>query len=115
VTSFPKAKPIVPTLGLWSPTTSRDEDEDDDALFPNFANVGAAAVEAASEVPRTSTVSHNAEGATEKASSSSAKPPQLGAGAGGLWGSGLRSTSDEADRIRDLSPTKRRWTVAERS
>ncbi|KAK4109639.1 hypothetical protein N656DRAFT_800858 [Canariomyces notabilis] len=115
VTSFPKAKPIVPTLGLWSPSTSRDEDEDDDALFPNFANVGAAAVEAASEVPRTTTVVDSAHGSTEKASASSAKSPQLGAGAGGLWGSGLRSTSDEGDRIRDLSPTKRRWTVAERS
>lgn len=39
-------------------------------------------------------------------------PEQLGGGAGGLWG--LPPPPDEAERFRDMSQTKRRWTVNER-
>lgn len=40
------------------------------------------------------------------------KMSQLGGGLGGLWG--LPPPPDEAERFRDLSHTKRRWTVNER-
>ncbi|PHH69402.1 hypothetical protein CDD83_5727 [Cordyceps sp. RAO-2017] len=38
---------------------------------------------------------------------------QLGGGLGGLWG--VPPPPDEAERFRDLSHTKRRWTVNERA
>lgn len=38
---------------------------------------------------------------------------QLGDGLGGLWG--LPRPPGEAERIRDLSHAKRRWTVTERA
>jgi hypothetical protein len=38
---------------------------------------------------------------------------QLGAGLGGLWG--IPPPPGEAERFRDLSHTKRRWTVNERA
>lgn len=41
------------------------------------------------------------------------KIPQLGGGAGGLWG--LPLPPSEAERFRDLSHSKRRWTVNERA
>ncbi|OAA47823.1 phosphoglycerate mutase family protein [Metarhizium rileyi] len=41
------------------------------------------------------------------------KARQLGAGLGGLWG--IPPQPDEAERLRDLSHTKRRWTVNERA
>ncbi|GAO15216.1 hypothetical protein UVI_02006920 [Ustilaginoidea virens] len=41
------------------------------------------------------------------------KATQLGAGVGGLWG--IPPPLDEAERFRDLSQTKRRWTVNERA
>lgn len=39
--------------------------------------------------------------------------PQLGHGAGGLWGS--PRPPDDAERLRDMSSAKRRWTVNERA
>lgn len=41
------------------------------------------------------------------------KVTQLGAGLGGLWGTA--PLPDEAERFRDMSHTKRRWTVNERA
>ncbi|PHH70715.1 hypothetical protein CDD82_6961 [Ophiocordyceps australis] len=41
------------------------------------------------------------------------KMSQFGGGLGGLWG--LPPPPDEAERFRDLSQTKRRWTVNERA
>ncbi|KFG83868.1 phosphoglycerate mutase family protein [Metarhizium anisopliae] len=41
------------------------------------------------------------------------KVRQLGAGLGGLWG--IPPPPDEAERFRDMSHTKRRWTVNERA
>ncbi|KHN95721.1 phosphoglycerate mutase family protein [Metarhizium album ARSEF 1941] len=41
------------------------------------------------------------------------KVTQLGAGLGGLWG--IPPPPDEAERFRDMSHTKRRWTVNERA
>ncbi|KND93003.1 hypothetical protein TOPH_02380 [Tolypocladium ophioglossoides CBS 100239] len=41
------------------------------------------------------------------------KMAQLGGGLGGLWG--IPPPPDEAERFRDLSHTKRRWTVNERA
>ncbi|KAK0391202.1 hypothetical protein NLU13_0703 [Sarocladium strictum] len=38
---------------------------------------------------------------------------QLGGGAGGLWG--IPPPPDEAERFRDMTQTKRRWTVNERT
>ncbi|KAL2267131.1 hypothetical protein VTJ83DRAFT_4408 [Remersonia thermophila] len=41
-------------------------------------------------------------------------PGQLGVGAGGLWGQAPTTPPDDADRLRDTSASKRRWTVTER-
>ncbi|KAL2258258.1 hypothetical protein VTK26DRAFT_8510 [Humicola hyalothermophila] len=76
------------------------EDDDDPLMLPNFSP---AANPATARTPT----------------------PQLGAGAGGLWGSrgtggatmAMMIPADEADQTRDLSnaASKRRWTFAEQS
>lgn len=48
----------------------------------------------------------------DRPSAEEVKMSQLGGGLGGLWG--LPPPLDEAERFRDLSHTKRRWTVNER-
>jgi hypothetical protein len=65
----------------------------------------------------------NSSGATDKSSDEASglsserspkpEPDQLGAGTGGLWG--VPRPPDDADRLRDGSGSKRRWTVTERS
>lgn len=114
VTSFSPAKPITSTPGLWSPISSREEDEEGDVLLPNFANVEPEASKAAAETPN-----RTAEGFKEAVSPfpvespAQNEPAQRDVGPGGLWGGGPHPP-DEADRMRDLSSTKRRWTVTER-
>lgn len=118
MTSLSQAKPITPTTGLWSPISSRDEDEDDEVLLPNFGNVDPVAPKATSEAATANSSTHGA--VIEAISTGPPEPParpesaQLGPPSGGLWGGGPRPP-DEEDQMRDVSSTKRRWTVTERS
>ncbi|KAL2015651.1 hypothetical protein VTK56DRAFT_5050 [Thermocarpiscus australiensis] len=138
VTSFSRPSNVgrTPMLGLWSPTSSRDEEDDEDNMLLNFSHERPAASTNSPKVhngsaPLPSELCSNGNnmesqrsndlgGLTKGISSLSAEPlprpqpGQLGAGPGGLWGGGPRPP-DEADRLRDHSASKRRWTVTERS
>ncbi|KAK3985499.1 hypothetical protein QBC44DRAFT_156804 [Cladorrhinum sp. PSN332] len=138
VTSFGSTKTSVfghrPSIGLWSPISAPDEeDEDDDPMVLNFSHemessssvVTPKAVQEAPTSPffkesgNSSKLSvpgdTNIDPATGISPSSTPKPDteQLGSGSGGLWGGGPRPPED-ADRLRDVTCTKRRWTVTER-
>ncbi|SPQ20202.1 5dd05ef1-45f9-4814-80d3-6b0a95d9dc35 [Thermothielavioides terrestris] len=118
--------------GLWSPSSPRDEDEEDEPMFPNFdlalggatssstkaaLSPGRGGSEADSETNKENAgMTRPENGASPDIStgrSPKPEPEQLGAGAGGLWG--IPRPPDDADRLRDLSGVKRRWTVTERS
>ncbi|GAB1319218.1 Phosphoglycerate mutase [Madurella fahalii] len=120
VTSFSPARPRILTPGLWSPISSREEEEEGDVLLPNFANVEPEVPKVTAENSRSSASNSTVEIFTETITAVSVESPtkrepsQLGVGHGGLWGGGP-CPPDEADRMRDLSSTKRRWTVTERS
>ncbi|KAL1840240.1 hypothetical protein VTJ49DRAFT_671 [Mycothermus thermophilus] len=168
VTSFTSARPSnlgrssIGSTGLWSPSSSRldKDDEDDDFIDLPFggktstlttttittttitsttaagaANTSptAAALERALEKMdfsanqnSTTTDGTKTQGAgsgsgtgTPSMSSSSMhsakpEPGQLGLGAGGLWRQSRPPPGDDADRLRDTSASKRRWTVTER-
>ncbi|KAK3905632.1 hypothetical protein C8A05DRAFT_30514 [Staphylotrichum tortipilum] len=123
------------TGGLWSPLSAKfedDEDDDDDdysipVLNFGFEKLVTAKTATPSESPapqaETKTPASNGSGPTAVNEASVAglagersprpDPEQLGAGAGGLWG--IPRPPDEADRLRDLTGSKRRWTVSERS
>ncbi|KAK4125608.1 hypothetical protein N657DRAFT_678698 [Parathielavia appendiculata] len=136
VTSFASARPSglgrTGSAGLWSPigTNLEDEEEDNSVQVLNFGLDRLSATEQNSLAPPTSQLSReagpkmsdrngtsdeSASGATAVSSERSPKPEpdQLGAGTGGLWGA--PRPPDDADRLRDLSSSKRRWTVTERS
>ena len=116
----------VGSIGLWAPLSSRfeDEEEDDDIPVLNFALDKLAAAPQPSESSRdadpyatngTSVTDWATNGGSgiSTARSPRPEPEQLGAGAGGLWG--VPRPPDDADRLRDLTGSKRRWTVSERS
>ena len=114
------------SIGLWAPLSSRfeDDEEDDDVPVLNFGFDKLAAAAPPSESSRdadpyanngngSADWSTNGGSGTSTARSPRPEPDQLGAGAGGLWG--VPRPPDDADRLRDLSGSKRRWTVSERS
>ena len=126
---------------LWAPILSQDEDEDeeeDDIMLLNFSHVTPststavttpkAQNTAANTVTSPSTLFAAATAGGDGSAVEDPLPPmpnfppartpklgsgQLGAGPGGLWGG--TSPPDEADQIRDLSASTRRWTFTERS
>ncbi|KAK4169924.1 hypothetical protein QBC43DRAFT_39086 [Cladorrhinum sp. PSN259] len=125
-----------PSKGLWSPNSAADEeDEDDDNMVLNFSHEK----ESSSSVVTPKAVQETAaspffEGSNDFSSlavpgddiydptigispSSTPKPDteQLHAGSGGLWGGMSPRPPEDADRLRDVTCTKRRWTVTERS
>ncbi|EAQ87774.1 hypothetical protein CHGG_04393 [Chaetomium globosum CBS 148.51] len=135
VTSFSATRPSnlsrIGSSGLWSPIA--DEDEEDDGPAFNFGgNFGkkpattvapAAASSPAPEpklTPSTTTQTTNGSAIVDASPSGgpinerSPKPEreQLGAGTGGLWGT--PRPPDDADRFRDVTASKRRWTVSDR-
>jgi len=119
------------SIGLWSPLSTRfeDEEEDDDIPVLNFGFDKPAAATNAPTAPASSlrrdtdSLASNGNSALDRAANGGSDlsterspkpgPEQLGAGAGGLWGA--PRPPDDADRLRDLSGSKRRWTVTERS
>lgn len=136
VTSFSTTRPShlgrTKSGGLWSPipTALDDEDEEDDIPVLNFdydkalgkgsASIASPSPERGREVKPlavggSAAVSSPADGGSSLSAERSPKPEpeQLGAGTGGLWG--VPRPPDDADRLRDLSGSKRRWTVTERS
>ncbi|KAK3306771.1 uncharacterized protein B0T15DRAFT_413273 [Chaetomium strumarium] len=121
VTSFTSTRPSnLGRTGLWSPISKQLEDEEDDMMLLNFGNDSKAA---STSGPKASLVqnppaSANGDGALDGAADSKERSPRpdserLGSGSSGLWGT--PRPPDEADRLRDLSSHKRRWTVTERS
>lgn len=131
-----------PSIGLWSPISSQpEEDEDDDFLLPNFGDADRkpASSETSEQVDGAATptpvpgttnnldsfnLSVSPRGTTERIPTPSFSPvttpkaessEQLGDGPGGLWGGNGPRPPEDADRLRDTSCTKRRWTVTERS
>lgn len=136
VTSFAATRPShlgrTGTSGLWSPigTHFEDEDEDDDLPALNFAFDKAPSpanvpkVEPSPQrgrdtkpLPRDGNpavdFSANSGSSLSAERSPRPEPEQLGPGTGGLWG--VPRPPDDADRLRDVSCSKRRWTVTERS
>jgi hypothetical protein len=139
VTSFPATRPSnlgrTGSSGLWSPiATAFEDDEEDDAIPvlnfggydkpPAAAGTPTSAPAAAGSNRAPSPLASNgnntagggsAGGGPSLSAERSPKPEpeQLGAGTGGLWGT--PRPPDDADRFRDLSGSKRRWTVTERS
>ncbi|KAK4103402.1 hypothetical protein N658DRAFT_421343 [Parathielavia hyrcaniae] len=136
VTSFASTRPSglgrPGSTGLWSPIGTRLEDEEEDTSIQvlNFGLDRLSTTERSPPAPptsqpdreanlklsdRTGSSKEAAGGATTVSSERSPKPEpdQLGAGTGGLWGS--PRPPDDADRLRDLSGFKRRWTVTDRS
>ncbi|KAK4152154.1 hypothetical protein C8A00DRAFT_44748 [Chaetomidium leptoderma] len=140
MTSFAATRPSnlgrTGTSGLWSPIATQFEDdgeEDDDIPVLNFGYDKPAATVAsptpasppAPESKREMTplvingingaaaVSTNGGSSLSAERSPNPEPEQLGAGTGGLWG--VPRPPDDADRLRDVSGWKRRWTVSERS
>lgn len=140
VTSFSSKPPSsglsrTPSIGLWSPISRDEDDDDDDDMVLNFSherteykvqstpNVALTASPTDQATPAT-----NGDGAKENdnpsitiATSTEAEIPGSGPESvakselspiGGLWEGGPRPPG-EAERIRDLSATKRRWTVNE--
>ena len=114
------------SIGLWAPLSSRfeDEEEDDDIPVLNFGFDKLAAASPPSESSRDADpYAINGKGVADRSTNGGSgistarsprpEPEQLGAGAGGLWG--VPRPPDDADRLRDLSGSKRRWTVSERS
>jgi len=107
--------------GLWSPIV--DDEEDDDIPVLNFGGYGKAAAASTSAPARAPSplaskgglpgLTDGRSSALPTARSPKPEPEQLGGGAGGLWGS--PRPPDDADRFRDLTSSKRRWTVTERS
>ncbi|KAK4199994.1 hypothetical protein QBC40DRAFT_77153 [Triangularia verruculosa] len=133
-----------PSIGLWSPiSTQLEEDEDDDFLLPNFGDAepkpsSSSATPKPTEGSATHTpvagndsktngttdyfnlsVSPRGTGTAERISTPSFSPvttPKAESSEQrGLWGGNGPRPPDDADRLRDTSCTKRRWTVTERS
>lgn len=129
VTSFGAARPSnlgrTTTLGLWSPASSREEEDEDeeDNMVLNFSHEKTTASKPEPSNGNGSTASAAAapEPAREEKSVTdsggvAATGPDQGSATptpSGLWG-GPRPP-DDADRMRDRSGSKRRWTVNERS
>jgi hypothetical protein len=137
VTSFAATRPSLlgrtGSIGLWSPIAASLEDEEEDQGVPvlNFGFDKPSGTARRSTAPATSQAANpeadskagNTGGASDKPTegapglsserSPKPEPEQLGAGTGGLWGA--PRPPDDADRLRDLSGSKRRWTVTERS
>jgi hypothetical protein len=137
VTSFAATRPSLlgrtGSIGLWSPIAASLEDEEEDKGVPvlNFGIGKLSNTTRRATAPSTSQVNNreaeskadNSSGATDKSSDEASglsserspkpEPDQLGAGTGGLWG--VPRPPDDADRLRDGSGSKRRWTVTERS
>ncbi|KAK4146030.1 uncharacterized protein C8A04DRAFT_10125 [Dichotomopilus funicola] len=137
VTSFAATRPSLlaqARSGLWTPTGEEsDEDSFGGLNFSRFdppatvAAANAASPLATKPTATTSTTTNETAEPTLGASSSLAngapglttqrspkpEPDQLGAGSGGLWGA--PRPPDDADRFRDVTASKRRWTVSERS
>lgn len=125
VTSFLRQTTNSPG-GLWSPLRSSLDtpDEDDDNFLPNFSAFDSSKpAEPATPKPANgardrsdSYVSPRTTGAADEQEKKRvvlpAALPQLGSGAGGLWGSPRPIQEEEIPR--DLSSPKRRWTVNER-
>lgn len=132
----------TPSIGLWSPLPTKDqeeEEEDDDSMVLNFSHerthpsappqapaAAAAPMDSAAPPP---TVGNSVDEAKENGRSSGGlsksqseafldrkggdETPRPGAAASSLWEGGPRPPG-EAERIRDVSSTKRRWTVNSR-
>ncbi|KAK4033826.1 hypothetical protein C8A01DRAFT_19295 [Parachaetomium inaequale] len=137
VTSFPVTRPSnlgrTGSSGLWSPIATPFEDDEEDDAIPvlNFGGYDKPAAAASTPTPApvsgpnrepsplasngNNVVGGSAGEGPSLAAERSPKPEpeQLGAGTGGLWGT--PRPPDDADRFRDLSGSKRRWTVTERS
>ena len=132
----------TPSIGLWSPIVPRndseaiqdDEDEDDDMLLnfshekihPPAQTPAPAAARVGSTNNFTTPVRNGRHDEPASATPSPAKLPiatpdkpdavsQPGLGIGGLWGGGGPKSPAEAERMRSLTSTKRRWTVDERA
>lgn len=128
-----------PSVGLWSPMRSLSRgseanDEDGDSMVLNFAHEKSSFLgqntpkEKDKGRPSPLSITSNSKddaGTNPEAAISSEKkyaaelPSQdnlaLGTGAGGLWGIPAPRPPGEAERMRDTSSTKRRWTVNERT
>ena len=127
VRSFRDAPGIkrTPSYGLWSPirdeTDPFENDSDMDLLLDFSHEKDARAKRLAEAMDSDELVLRPDEEVPPVASPSvleaadlpPASPPQLGLGAGGLWGSPRPPA--EVARLRDLGSGKRRWTVTERS
>ncbi|KAL2164794.1 hypothetical protein VTH06DRAFT_90 [Thermothelomyces fergusii] len=131
VTSFAPARPSTwgrtgtgSRNGLWSPMA--DEEEDDDIPVLNFGTYGSTAAGSGASASTDEPGSVKGNGRADLGPSTDGKaggpgardspkpePERLGSGVNGLWGS--PQPPDDADRFRDLSGFKRRWTVTERS
>jgi broad specificity phosphatase PhoE len=138
VTSFLTTRPSnltrLGSSGLWSPIA--DEDEEDDSPVLNFGTPKKQATTTVAPAPApapapvaesklassttpqgtngNSVLGSSASGGPSLTSERSPKPEreQLGGGSGGLWGT--PRPPDDADRFRDVTASKRRWTVTER-
>lgn len=139
VTSFTPTKTIgltrTPSMGLWSPTAQREDEDEEDTMLLDFSYEKVAPIDLTPQVvtPRplgsegyfdlTLQGGFGETDATGFASSSSTLsetpreevPPDSDAGArGGLW-AGPPRPLDEEDCQPDTTSVKRRWTVTERS
>jgi len=133
----------TPSIGLWSPIIKDEEedDDDDDSMVLNFGHERTPTVEkpptpavtltaTPSDKPAPPPASDTTDFAKENGRTSGGlaksqseaflsskgdetpKAGQQGLTVSSLWGGGPRPPG-EAERIRDLSSTKRRWTVNE--
>jgi hypothetical protein len=121
VTSFTSTRPSnLGRTGLWSPIATQMEDDEEDDMLLNFGNdskTTSTTSQKASSV-QNPPASARSDRVLDGAADSGERSPRpdserLGSGSGGLWGT--PRPPDEADRLRDLSSYKRRWTVTERS
>lgn len=127
VTSFtkPSDAPRSPSLGLWSPLPKSEEsmEDDEDSFLPNFANSDPASkptngtVHEGYPISPSDRISPFPDVVTppveDEVKPTTPGVPQLGSGAGGLWGNPL--PPGDAELLRDMSSMKRRWTVNERA
>ncbi|KAK1752182.1 hypothetical protein QBC47DRAFT_350258 [Echria macrotheca] len=136
MTSFAPTKPSslarTASVGLWSPIGTQgslfedEDDDDDDGMLLNFSHEKLAPVDLTPQIKTPRPV--KAEGyfdlpVSEKSPDDVTPSPialpdmakdessEEEAGSAGLWGG--PKAPDDADRLRDTSSAKRRWTVTE--
>ncbi|KAL2143611.1 hypothetical protein VTI28DRAFT_10196 [Corynascus sepedonium] len=105
--------------GLWSPMVEDEEDDDIPVLnFGGYAKPDASTGTGTSTptpapASKPSTPASIGQGSTGLSIDTNPGSEPVGAGTSGLWGA--PQPPDDADRFRDFSGFKRRWTVTERS